>query len=67
MGDYSYPSVYFAYLFFFLSFAVAVFFCLRTRKDGYWGSDAESAKYRMLRDDDEENAAAEVEGDRYEH
>jgi hypothetical protein len=50
--DYTYPSVYFAYLFFFLSFALAVYFCFRSRKDGYWGEQGEDAKYQMFEDDD---------------
>jgi hypothetical protein len=50
--DYTWPSVYFAYLFFFLMFALAVFFFIKTAKDGYWGKDGEDIKYRMLEDDD---------------
>jgi len=50
--DYTYPSVYFAYLFFFLSFALAVYFCFRSRKDGYWGEKGEDAKYQMFEGDD---------------
>ena len=53
MRDYVYPSVFFAYFFFFLALVVALFFFFRTRKDGYWGQDAEEAKYRMLVDEDE--------------
>ena len=55
MKDYVYPSVFFAYFFFFLALVVALFFFFRTRKDGYWGQDAEEVKYRMLVDDDELN------------
>ena len=50
--DYTWPSVYFAYLFFFLMFALAVFFCVRSIKDGYWGKDGEDIKYTVLEDDD---------------
>jgi hypothetical protein len=50
--DYTYPSIYFAYLFFFLMFLLAVFFCLRTIKDGYWGKDGEDVKFHVLDDDD---------------
>jgi hypothetical protein len=53
MKDYVYPSVFFAYFFFFLALAGALYFCYRTRKDGYWGQDAEAVKYRMLQDEDE--------------
>ena len=35
--DYTYPSVYFAYLFFALMFFLAVYFFIRSRRDGYWG------------------------------
>ena len=53
MADYVYPSIYFAYFFFFLLFCGAVYFFVRSFKDGYWGEDAEDVKYRMLEDDDE--------------
>lgn len=52
MTDYTYPSVYFAYFFFTLVFGGGIYFCLRTRKHGYWGSNSEEAKYRMLEDDE---------------
>lgn len=52
MRDYVYPSVFLAYLMFFLCFAGAVFFLVRSRKDGYWGRDSEDPKFRMLADDD---------------
>jgi hypothetical protein len=50
--DYTYPSVYFAYLFFALSFGLALFFFIRSRRDGYWGEKGEEAKYQMFEDDD---------------
>lgn len=53
MRDYVYPSVYFAYFYFFLLMVGALFFFLRTRRDGYWGSRSEEAKYRMLEDEEE--------------
>lgn len=53
MRDYSYPSVYFAYFYFALLLAGALFFFFRSIKHGYWGEEAEEAKYRMLEDDDE--------------
>ncbi|BDU75501.1 hypothetical protein [Mesoterricola sediminis] len=49
--DYTWPSVYFAYLFFALMFALAVFFFLKTVRDGYWGKNGEDIKFRMLEDD----------------
>jgi len=48
MSDYTWPSVYFAYLFFSLSLALAVFFFLRSRKDGYWSKESEDIKYRVF-------------------
>ena len=52
MVDYTYPSIYFAYLFFALMFLLAVFFFVRTARDGYWGRDGEDVKYQVLDDDD---------------
>jgi hypothetical protein len=49
MNDYTWPSVYFAYLFFALSAGLTVFFCVRSWKDGYWKS--EEAKYRLFDED----------------
>jgi hypothetical protein len=50
--DYTYPSVYFAYLFFALMFGLAVFFFFWSRKDGYWGEKGEEAKFQMFEEDD---------------
>jgi hypothetical protein len=50
--DYTYPSVYFAYLFFFLMFALAVYFFVRSRRDGYWGEKGEDAKFHVFEDQD---------------
>ena len=52
MHDYVYPSVFLAYLMFFICLAGAVFFLLRSRHDGYWGSESEEPKYRMLDEDE---------------
>lgn len=52
MTDYVYPSIFFSYSLFFLFLAGAIFFLIRSRKDGYWGKDSEDPKYRMLADDD---------------
>ena len=51
MTDYTYPSVYLAYLMFAILAAAAVYFCVRSLQDGYFGSNSEEPKYRMLRDD----------------
>jgi len=52
MKDYTYPSVYFAYFFFTIVASGALYFFLRTLKDGYWGENSEDVKYRMLEDED---------------
>ncbi len=51
MADYSYPSIFFANFLFLLLVAGAVFFFVRSFKDGYWGRHSEEPKYRMLNDD----------------
>lgn len=53
MHDYVYPSIFLAYLLFFICFAGALFFFFRSKHDGYWGHESEDVKYRMF--DDEEN------------
>ena len=52
MNDYTWPSVYFSYLFFFICLGLAVFFFVRSWKDGYWKREGEKVKYQMF--DDEE-------------
>jgi hypothetical protein len=52
--DYVYPSIFLAYLMFFLFVVGAIFFLIRSRRDGYFGKDSEDPKYRML-DDETEN------------
>ncbi len=51
MQDYTYPSVYLAYLMFAILAAAAVYFFARSFKDGYFGEESEEPKYRMLRED----------------
>jgi hypothetical protein len=48
MRDYTWPSVYFAYLFFALSAGLTVFFFVRSRKDGYWGKEGEDIKFQVF-------------------
>lgn len=48
MRDYTWPSVYFAYLFFALSALLALFFFLRSWRDGYWGANCEEVKYQIF-------------------
>ncbi|MGE0885905.1 MAG: cbb3-type cytochrome oxidase assembly protein [Blastocatellales bacterium] len=52
MRDYVYPSIYFAYFYFFLLLVGALYFFFRSIKHGYWGKDSEEPKYRMLEDDE---------------
>ncbi len=54
MSDATYVSVYFSYFLFFLLAGGAVFFFIRSLKDGYLGSDSEEPKYRMLQDDEDD-------------
>ena len=48
MRDYTWPSVYFAYLFFALSAGLTIFFFVRSRKDGYWGKEGEEIKFQVF-------------------
>jgi hypothetical protein len=48
MRDYTWPSVYFAYLFFALSAGLTIYFFVRSRKDGYWGKEGEKIKYQVF-------------------
>ena len=70
MQDYTYPSVYFAYFLFFLLAGGALYFFIRSLKDGYLGSNSEDPKYRMFKDDiglePTERRAQPRRGDRYE-
>ena len=49
--DFSWPSVYFAYLFFAILFGLAAYFLMKTRRDGYWNEHSEDAKFHMLKED----------------
>jgi hypothetical protein len=50
--DYTYPSVYFAYIFFAISLGLAVYFCVKSARDGYWGKHGEDIKFQMFEDDE---------------
>lgn len=52
MQDYSYPSIFLAYLMFFIFLVGAIFFMVKSLRHGYWGAHGEDPKYRMLEDDD---------------
>lgn len=54
MNDATYVSVYFSYFLFFLLAGGAVFFFIRSLKDGYLGDDSEEPKYRMMKDDEDD-------------
>jgi len=51
MGDYSYPSIFLSYFLFVVLGGGALYFLIRSVRDGYWGQHSEDAKYRMLEDD----------------
>jgi len=48
MRDYTWPSVYFAYFFFTLCAALALFFFVRSWKDGYWSKESEEVKFQVF-------------------
>jgi len=50
--DQTYPSVFFAYLFFTLMAGLAVFFFARTWRDGYWGEHGEDVRMHVFHDDE---------------
>ncbi len=54
MSDATYVSVYFSYFLFFLLAGGAVFFFVRSLKDGYLGHDSEEPKFRMMHDDEDD-------------
>ncbi len=60
MNDYVYPSVFFAYFLFLLLMAGALYFFVRSFRDGYWGRDSEAPKYRMLEDESTEERREEA-------
>ena len=51
MRDYTWPSVYFAYLFFALSAGLTVFFFVRSWKDGYWDEEGEDVKFQVFEEE----------------
>jgi hypothetical protein len=52
VSDYTYPSIFFANFLFLLFLVGAVFFFVRSFRQGYWGPNSEEPKFRMLEDDD---------------
>jgi hypothetical protein len=51
MTDYTWPSVYFAYFFFTVCLALAVYFFARSWKSGYWAKSGEDVKYQVFDDE----------------
>ncbi len=51
-GDYVYPSIYFAYFFFAIMAGLALYFLVRSWRDGYFDAKGEEIKYRMMEDDE---------------
>ena len=58
MSDYTWPSVYFAYFFFAICFVLALYFFLRSWKDGYWSKQSEDVKYQVFEETDRSLAVA---------
>ncbi len=52
-GDYVYPSIYFAYFLFLIFLVGAIYFFLKSYRDGYWGEEGESIKYQVWADEEE--------------
>lgn len=50
--DYTWPSVYVAYMLFFFFLGGAIYFFFRSLSQGYFGPDSEDPKYRMLNDEE---------------
>ncbi len=50
--DYTYPSVYFSYFLFFLFLGGALYFFVRSFRDGYWGAGSEDVKYQVFEDEE---------------
>jgi hypothetical protein len=57
MNDYTWPSIYLAYLFFAICFLAAVFFFARSWKDGYWNKRGEDIKYQVFDDSEQRDGA----------
>lgn len=62
MKDYTWPSVYFAYLFFAISLGTAVFFFIRSLKDGYWGRESEEIKYQVFEEAEQDTQTGVTHG-----
>lgn len=52
MHDYTYQSVYLAYLMFAILFGLAAYFLVKSMQDGYWGSHSEEPKFHVFENDE---------------
>ncbi len=50
--DYTYPSVYFAYFFFLIVAVGALYFFVKSYRDGYWGEEGEDIKYKIFEEEE---------------
>jgi len=60
MNDYTWPSVYFAYLFFTICLGLAIYFFARSFRSGYWQKSGEDVKYRVFDEDGREGDGREA-------
>ena len=60
MTDYTWPSVYFAYLFFTICLALALFFFARSFKSGYWQKSGEDVKYQVFQEEEPHGREAQT-------
>ena len=51
MIDYTWPSIFLAYFLFFICLVLAVFFCIRSIKDGYWTKEGEDIRFQVFEGD----------------
>jgi len=61
MSDYTWPSVYFAYFFFAICLALAVYFFARSFRSGYWAKSGEDIKYQVFQEERESDGSRETE------
>jgi len=51
MSDYTWPSVFFSYSFFFGCLVLALFFFARSFKAGYWKKESEDIRFQPFEED----------------
>jgi hypothetical protein len=57
MNDYTWPSVYFCYFFFAICLGLALYFFVRSLKDGYWSRESEAIRYQVFEESAPESGA----------